>query len=105
MGYAVRVDADRVSAAATQLTALHDDLERAGGALAQALRAAAGAAGRGTLAATAEAVAGQWQGGMAEVALHGRDLARATMEAAELYRTAELLAARAFRLPVPGGAP
>ncbi|WP_131105174.1 hypothetical protein [Ornithinimicrobium sufpigmenti] len=105
MGYAVRVDADRVAAAATQLSALHDDLERAGGALAQALRAAADAAGRGTLAVTAEAAARQWQGGMVRVALHGRDLARATLEAAELYRTAELLTARAFRLPVGGGAP
>lgn len=105
MGYAVRVDTDRVAAAAAELAAVHDDLERAGGALAQALRAAAGAAGNGVLAATAEAAAGQWQGGMVHVALHGRDLARATLEAAELYRTAELLATRAFRLPVPGGAP
>lgn len=105
MGYAVRVDADRVAAAATQLSVLHDELERAGGALAQALRTAADAAGQGALAATAQAAAGQWQGGMARVALHGRDLARATLEAAELYRTAELLTARAFRLPVSGGAP
>lgn len=105
MGYAMRVDADRVAAAAAQLGVLHDELEGAGGALAQALRTAAAAAGQGTLAATAEAAAGQWQGGMARVALHGRDLARATWEAAELYRAAELLMTRAFRLPVSGGAP
>lgn len=104
MGYAVQVDTDRVTAAAAELAALHDDLERAGGALGQALRGAAQAAGRGALAATAEAAAGQWQGGMARAAEHGRDLARATLEAAELYRAAELLATRAFRLPVAGGA-
>lgn len=105
MGYAMRVDADRVAAAAAELAALHEDLERAGGALAQALRTAAGAAGTGVLAATAEAAAGQWQGGVVSVAVHGRDLAQATLAAAELYRRAELLTTRAFRLPVPGGAP
>ena len=105
MGYAVRVDADRLAAAAAVLAAVHDDLERAGGVLAQALRAAAGAAGRGALATTAEAAAGQWQGGMARVARHGRELARATLETAQLYRDAELLAAQAFRPPVLGGMP
>lgn len=105
MGYVVRVDADRVAGAATQLAAVHDDLERAGAALAQALRVAAGAAGSGALAVTAEAAAGQWQGGMARVARHGRELARATLETAQLYRDAELLAAQAFRLPVLGGMP
>lgn len=105
MGYAVRVDTDRVAAAAAELGALHDDLERAGAALSRALRTVAGAAGHGVLAVSAEAAARQWQGGMVRVAGHGRDLARATLEAAELYRAAELLAAGAFRLPVAGGAP
>lgn len=105
MGYAVQVDADRVAGAAAELAALHDDLDRAGGALSQALRAAAEAAGRGALAVTAEAAAGQWRGGMQQVVGHGRDLARAVVEAAELYRASELLVTRAFRLPLAGGAP
>lgn len=105
MGYGVRVDTDRVAAAAAELARMHEDLERAGGALGQALRVVTGATGTGSLAAAAETAAGQWHGGMARVAEHGRELAAATLEAAELYRRAEQLATRAWSLPTMRGTP
>lgn len=105
MGYAVQVDVDRVDAAGAELARLHEDLERAGGALGQALRLVTSAAGGGLLAATAESAATQWQAGMGRVAEHGRELARATVEAATLYLLAEQTAARAWTMPVRRGYP
>lgn len=89
MGYAVRVDGDRVAAAAAQLSRVGEDLERAGEALARALRMAAGASGAGVLAQAADAAAGEWRAGMGRIAEHGRELGRQTGRAAEAYRAVE----------------
>lgn len=91
MGYVVRVDGDRVAAAAAELAGVGEDLARAGEALARVLQAAAAATGGPALAGAAQDAARQWHTGMVVLAGHGADLARATAEAASTYLTVEEL--------------
>lgn len=106
MGYTMHVDGDRVARAAQQLTAVGEELESAGEALARALRVAAGASGTGALARAAESVAVEWGTGMGEMAEHGRQLGRATALAAEAYRTVEAANAAALgQRTAPAGMP
>lgn len=91
MGYAVRVDGDRVAAAAADLAEVGEDLTRAGEAMARVLQEVASASGGAALAGAATTAARQWHGGMVRIAEHGAQLARATAQAAESYRAVESL--------------
>lgn len=91
MGYAVRVDGDRVAEAAAQLAGVGEDLTLAGEAMARVLQDVAAASGGAALAGAASMAARQWHAGMAELAEHGAALARASARAAESYRAVESL--------------
>lgn len=91
MGYAVRVDGDRVARAAGQLAEVGEDLSRAGEVMARVLQDVAAATGGAALAGAAGAAARQWHAGMERIAEHGAQLARATAQAAESYRAVESL--------------
>lgn len=105
MGYVVSVDGDRVAASAAELSAVAEDVARAGETLARVLREVAAATGGPALAAAAEAAARQWQAGLGQIAGHGADLARATAEAAATYLAVEGLVAGAWARGGPRWAP
>lgn len=89
MGYAVRVDGERVADAAAELAQVGEELTRAGEAMARVLTGVAAATGGAALAGAASLASRQWHGGMAGLAEHGAALARATARAAEDYRAVE----------------
>lgn len=91
MGYAVRVDGDRVAAAAAELSDIVEDLTRAADLTATVLQGVASSTGGAALAAAARAAAADSRRGLHDLAGLGEALARATREAAEDYRAVERL--------------
>lgn len=81
MGCAVRVDGDRVVAAAARLAVVAQELTAAGEAMARVLQGVADSTAAAPLAGAATTAARQWRSGMGEVAAHGDQLARATAPA------------------------
>ena len=96
MGYAVRVDGDRVAAAAAELSDVVEDLSRAGEATAVVLAGVAASTGGDALAAAARAAAADCRRGLDELAGLGAALAQATLEAAGEYLAVERLNARVW---------
>lgn len=91
MGYAVRVEGDRLAEAAAQLEEVGGDLAVAGEAMARVLHDVAAASGGAALAGAATSAARQWHAGLTGIAEHGAALARATAHAAQSYRAVESL--------------
>lgn len=91
MGYAVRVDGDRVVRAAAELAEVGEQLTLAGEALARVLQDVAAASGGAALAGAASLAAHQWHVGIDRIARRGEELARATAQAAEEYLAVESL--------------
>ncbi|WP_298887996.1 hypothetical protein [uncultured Serinicoccus sp.] len=85
MGYAVRVDAEHLEAAAGELEAAGGVLEEVADGLARALVTVAVAAGGGLLSRAATDACDRWRSGLREVAGQGESLARAVRQARADY--------------------
>ncbi|WP_299450693.1 WXG100 family type VII secretion target [uncultured Serinicoccus sp.] len=85
MGYAVRVDAEHLRAAAGELDAAGGALEEVADGLARALVSVSAAAGGGLLSQAATDASGRWRSGLREVAGQGESLARAVRQARADY--------------------
>ncbi|ANS80693.1 hypothetical protein SGUI_3297 [Serinicoccus hydrothermalis] len=97
MGHVVRVDGDRLAAAAQEQDGAGAALEEIAEGLARVLTMVAQGAGEGSLADTARAAAGHWRRGLREVGEQGRSLARATRQAREDYLVVEQLLTGGWR--------
>lgn len=92
----VEVNPDAVDAAASTIRSTCEELARVADQVGRALAMVGGAAASTTVAATGQAAARAWSGGLHGYADVGAELARATQRAAQAYDLVEAVARHRF---------
>lgn len=91
MGYAVKVDSERVAAQGAELIRISGEVDQVAEAVGRILLAMAGAGGGGAVSLAAQGAASRWSATLARVAAQGSCLGQATQLAAQQYAEVERL--------------